>query len=179
MAVDELPSGRFRSPIKQAGVVIDTQSFDLRANAEKWDAKTKKAVENGTWVDPAGPRTSIKNIDEKFLAFRSITTAPKTHETERGHINNHIVPALGHIAIEDVTEENLLDLMVDVMAKHSESTASRLLDVLVSLYSYSMVRKLIDENLPERTKLPKSAIQAHKPDRPFKDEDLANTLALQ
>jgi len=48
MAVDKLPSGRFRSRIKRGGVVIDTQSFDLRADAEKWDAKTKKAAENGT-----------------------------------------------------------------------------------------------------------------------------------
>jgi len=130
-------------------------------------------------VDPAGPRTSIKNIAERFLAFRSIATAPKTHETEKGHINNHIVPALGHIAVEDVTEENLLDLMIHVMAKHSESTASRLRDVLGSLYSNAIMRKLVAENVPERTKLPKSSVQPHKPARPFKDGDLANTLTLQ
>ena len=41
------------------------------------------------------------------------------------------------------------------------------------------MRKLVAENVPERTKLPKSSVQPHKPARPFKDEDLANTLTLQ
>lgn len=173
MSVDKLPSGKWRSRIKVGKRVIATRTFLDKADAVEWDYVQKRLLDNHKWVDPKSTRKPIDKLVSQFVLHRKLRVSPQTHATEESLLRLHFVRAFGPRPLVHVQAFEILDLLVDTMARTSRPTAIRLRGVLILFYDYAISLRLLTDNHPRNLKMPRGRDQ-----HPYRNRQIRNLDAI-
>ncbi|MCQ9385158.1 tyrosine-type recombinase/integrase [Brevibacterium moorei] len=105
MAIDKLPSGRYRVRIKAGGQVVDTKTFDTKRLASRYESARKLELEGG--FDPRlGKSTSMSTALGIFLDAREGSVAASTVSTDRRFISALPSSLMGR-SVADVSTQEL------------------------------------------------------------------------
>lgn len=119
--IRQLPSGkvnaRYADPdgrLTPAGEPVrHSRTFDTTLDAEAWLTDERRSISAGTWTPPAErrrkklERITFTEYANAWLPNR-LTKAgeplkPATKQLYRKHLDNHILPALGHLTLDEIT----------------------------------------------------------------------------
>jgi integrase len=139
-------------------------TFPSKGAAERWLTLTEAEVMRGDWISPDAGLVSLADFAQSWVAERP-NLRPKTVQLYEGLVRIHLVPALGRLAVQDITEphvrrwrKNLLDAGVGPV---TVAKAYRLLKaILNTAVDDGLIRRnpcrlngAGQENSPERTVL--------------------------
>jgi integrase len=106
-----LPSGRFRG-FARVGTQRDTQTFDRKADADKWAEKTEDRMRAGKWVKAQleAPPEAKRTVRQAFESYREseewLEKGAVTRSTERSK-QRAIERLLGDKALDELTEDDV------------------------------------------------------------------------
>ncbi len=83
------------------GAKEDSKTFSTRRAAERFKVSLEASLQDGTWVDPARGRVSLRDYTAEVLADRHLRT--RTRETYEGQLRLHILPVLGSLPMCNLT----------------------------------------------------------------------------
>lgn len=111
------------------------RTFRTKREAELFAASDRTARSRGGWVDPAAGRIPLADYANRWLHDRT-TLRPRTAELYEGLLRLHVLPALGHMHLNDLTTARIRSWLVDVERARPGSTtpvkAYRLLRVVLN-----------------------------------------------
>ena len=134
-------------------------------------AKLKQAIEEAKGLDAAkvGRYTVGQWMEVWFEHYAKVKVRPSSHQTYRGHINNHIKPNIGKIPLEKLTSLELQKLYKRLLetdrvdrleSRHqakglSPKTVRNIHQIISSAMSLAKEQKLIVANPAEGCALPR------------------------
>lgn len=81
----------------------------------------------------------------------------RTYNAYRGHVENHLVPALGHMRLEDVTPGHVTRMLSAAMANGvADTTALRIRATLSAAYKQAQIDYGVQRNPASLAKMPKT-----------------------
>lgn len=92
----DLPTG---DPAKRRQL---TRHFNTKKEAEKWLAKKNHELYSGSYIEPTD-RLLQDWLKEWLQTFAKPNIRETTYVTYKSYLRNHTIPALGHIALKDIT----------------------------------------------------------------------------
>lgn len=102
----KLPSGRWQARYKIADTMHSApQTFEAREDAEAFLAKTRRAVEDGTWRpdQPTGTPKAVVLLGEYAAAWLADRTlAPRTRAHYRALLENQINPTFERVPVKHI-----------------------------------------------------------------------------
>ncbi|MGH9154884.1 MAG: tyrosine-type recombinase/integrase [Acidimicrobiales bacterium] len=131
--VRRLPSGRWQARYELEGgrSVAAPNSFPTKADANRWLAGVETDRAKGAWVDPLGGRTSLDAYARTWLRGHA-RLAKRTREIYEAQLRLHIlpaidrdVPALGNVALGDLSPDLVRQWYAALVAHHSSSVAAK------------------------------------------------------
>nr|MDP9020188.1 site-specific integrase [Actinomycetota bacterium] len=152
--VRKLPSGRWQARYEVEGgrSVTAPSSFATKAEATRWLALVETEQAKGTWVDPQGGRTLLDAYAWGWLRGHA-RLAKRTREIYEAQLRLHIlpdidpaVPALGAVALTDITPALVRQWYSALVAKHSASVAAKAYTRLRQILTAAMNDDLIGKN---------------------------------
>lgn len=123
--------------------------------------KFKEAVLSGAYIKPE-KMTFAKFVEEwkkKFALLELSSTTLANHEFK---INNHIIPVIGHVPLDEITSMMLLDLLANLSRKDGKEGELSILSkqdiyrTLKSIFKYAVQWKLISENPMDGVNMPRN-----------------------
>ncbi|MDU7360491.1 MAG: site-specific integrase [Propionibacteriaceae bacterium] len=96
MAIEKLPSGRFRAKVKAGREVVDTRTFDTRREAVAWHDRQKALLGGG--FDPRAGKAKLASLLSDWAQLRHSTVAAKTARTD-AELLRLVPPSLGALAV--------------------------------------------------------------------------------
>ena len=134
-------------------------------------AKLKQAIEKAKGLDAAkvGRYTVGQWMEVWFEHYAKVKVRPSSHQTYRGHINNHIKPNIGKIPLEKLTSLELQKLYKKLLEKGrvdriesrkqsnglSAKTVRNIHQIISSAMKLAQEQKLIASNPTEGCALPR------------------------
>lgn len=102
-AVRRLPSGRWqaRYTLPTGDRVTSPVTFDTRAEAGRFLARTELEVAGGSWVDPRAGDVTVEEWAERWMASAT-HLRPKTIASYRSLLRSTINPVLGRARLRDL-----------------------------------------------------------------------------
>jgi len=105
----KLPSGRWQAKYTGPDLIVypAPSTFETKLDAEGYLAAVRRRIDLGTWTAPAAPSAAITprtvaSYAERWLEQRN-PLKPRTRELYGRLLSNHVVPALGHHTLDQVT----------------------------------------------------------------------------
>lgn len=136
---------------RQKSFCADTKSEAMaKARAARADA------ERGHTRPDAG-RTVAAHLAD-WLEFQvKPSVRSRTYNAYRGHVENHLVPALGHMRLEDVTPGHVTRMLSAAMANGvADTTALRIRATLSAAYKQAQIDYGVQRNPASLAKMPKT-----------------------
>ncbi len=152
--VRKLPSGRWQARYEVEGgrSVTAPTSFATKAEAARWLAAVETEQARGTWVDPGAGSTLLDTYAWGWLRGHA-RVAERTREIYEAQLRLHIlpmvdpaVPALGTVALTDITPALVRQWYSALVAKHSASVAAKAYTRLRQILTAAMNDDLIGKN---------------------------------
>jgi integrase len=162
--VRRLPSGRWQARYKGPdGLDRPARStFTSKTEAERWLALAEAEIIRDDWIDPDAGRVPFIEYASSWVAERP-NLRPKTLQLYKGLVRLHMVPALGSLTVQEITEprvrrwrKGLLDAGV------GEVTVAKAYRLLKAIMNTAVDDGMIRRN-PCRIK---GAGQEQSPERP-------------
>jgi len=151
--VRKLPSGRWQARYKIEGgrSIVARSSFPTKADAARWLAGVETDRAKGTWFDPLAGRTSLGEYAWAWLRGHA-RLAKRTREIYESQLRLHVlpridpaVPALGAVAIADLTPALVRQWYAALVAQHGASVAAkaytRLRQILTAAVNDELIAK--------------------------------------
>jgi len=132
-SVRHLPSGRWqaRYRLPSGEMVPASVTFPTKGDAGRWLSSVETDRARGLWVDPRAGRMRLEEYAKDWLKSR-VRLAPRTREIYDSQLRLHIlpslvegVPALGRVALADVTPELVRLWYATLADKRSPSVAAK------------------------------------------------------
>lgn len=82
----------------------------------------------------------LHDLWENWLALKSLNLAPTTLANYRGHIQTHLDPALGHLLLRTITNEQLLTYFAGKLKTMSRVVVSSQMMVLRQVFEFAIQR---------------------------------------
>ncbi len=132
-AVRRLPSGKWQARYRGADgeLVSAPQRFVTKAEAARWLATVETDRARGIWVDPRAGRDRLEQYARSWLRTR-VRISARTREIYEAQLEHHIlptiaedVPALGGIALADLTPDLIRLWYAALSSERSPSTAAK------------------------------------------------------
>lgn len=149
--VRKLPSGRWQARYKIEGgrSIMAPSSFPTKADAARWLAGVETDRAKGTWVDPLAGRTTLAEYAAAWLSG----LAKRTREIYDSQLRLHVlpridpaVPALGTVAITDLTPALVRQWCAALVTQHSASAAAKAYTRLRQILTAAVSDELIGKN---------------------------------
>ena len=151
--VRKLPSGRWQARYKVEGgrSITAPRSFATKAEASHWLTAVEIDRAKGSWVDPQAGRTALDAYAWGWLSGHA-RLAKRTREIYEAQLRLHIlptidpaVPALGTVALADLTLALVRQWYAALVARRSASVAAkaytRLRQVLTAAVNDDLIAK--------------------------------------
>lgn len=79
---------------------------------------------------------------------------PSSQSYYRTHLDKHILPAIGNIAIDNLTRRRIAELLDEIAKERSQSTAKAVHSTLSALLTFAVDRDLVGTNVARQVKAP-------------------------
>lgn len=79
---------RWVARIKHKGALVDSKTFQLKADAEAWEREQKRALAFGQFIPSTQSALPFKVVVERFLQGRKSQVTPHTWRTDRDNLAN-------------------------------------------------------------------------------------------
>ena len=154
MSISKTANGRWRVRVKSGRQMVASRTFDLKRDAEVWEAAQKRALSLGDFVDPRAGRESLGLVIDRWIMQRDGTVASTTLKADRALLLN-LTTALRNRPISAVTSADLEVAFTDLIKRGlARSSVVRYRAVLSSMFSWAMRSMLISRNPVRETKVP-------------------------
>ena len=123
------------------------RTFRIRKEAEDWIAQERTARLKGTWVDPHAGKVRLDQFSKQWLAQRVILR-PRTIELYQYLLRLHVMPELGHVALDKLTPMKIRAWHAQLATEHgvSASTAAKAYRLLRSILSTAVDDEVLARN---------------------------------
>jgi hypothetical protein len=123
-------------------------SVSLKEAREK-NLSFRKALDSGK---PLGFETeTFATVAEEWMEKRMVPKSAESYlRTLRLRLNRLILPAIGHMKLEDITSGFVLQLCRRIEDKGTIETAARVKVVIGQIFNYAIATSRIDTNQPWR-----------------------------
>lgn len=154
MTISKTSTGRWRARVKSGREVVASRTFDLKRDAEAWEALQKRALDLGEFVDPRAGKTPLGSVIERWLAAREGTVASSTFNADRALLRN-VSGAMAHRPISSVREAEV-EAMLATLAQRGLSRGSvrRFRAVLSSMFTWAIGQHLVKSNPVSDVRVP-------------------------
>ena len=176
MTISKTPNGRWRVRVKSGREVVASRTFDLKRDAELWEASQKRALDLGEFVDPRSGRELVGPALDRWQTQREGTVASKTLNTEKY--------ALKHFAsfrnrpLSAVRPADLETLYASLLRTQARATVLRFRNIISAFFAWAVDEKLIAKNPALASRVPKGTGQDTKREIwPFTLEELRKAHA--
>jgi len=132
-SVRKLPSGRWQARYEVVGgrSIPAPRTFSSKTEAARWLAEVEADQARGLWIDPQAGRTPLADYALGWLRGQA-RIAKRTREIYEAQLRLHIlpsidpdVPALGGVALADLTPELVRHWYAAVFDRRSGSVAAK------------------------------------------------------
>jgi len=153
-SVRKLPSGRWQARYKIEGgrSITAPTSFATKAEAARWLAGVETERAKGSWVDPQAGRIALDAYATAWLRGHA-RLAKRTREIYEAQLRLHIlpaidsaVPALGTVALTDLTPALVRQWYAALIARRSPSVAAKAYMRLRQILTAAVNDDLIGKN---------------------------------
>ena len=126
--------------------------FKLKKDAQKFLDEITGEIHSGRYVAPQ--KTTVKEVGERWLEKHTAKLRPNTKNWYRVNFENHIVPAIGKLPIQEVTED-ILQQLYDRKREDglSPTTVSYIHRTIKMIFAYAVKHKYVAENISEEADL--------------------------
>lgn len=115
------------------GVTIDgkrmSKSFKTRKDAQAWVKETTTQIEDGLTVQ--GAQTTLESYLKQWLETARPTIRPKTWEQYSQIINQHVIPDLGSVRLNDLRPDHVQALYTGKLNSGASSRTVRLIHAVL------------------------------------------------
>lgn len=105
-SIKQMGPASWRAQIRIKGHAAVCQTFKTEKQAQAWAEKTERAIRSGKKVTSA---LTIEKAVENFRAFRDKGARPISRTSTEHYYLNHITDGLGHIEVDRLTAEHLIN----------------------------------------------------------------------
>lgn len=151
MAIDKLPSGRYRVRIYRKGRVVNTQTFQRKRDAETFERNQRTALASGTWSAPVDDAVTVRELGEVWLAGSSVSD--RTRQDYQRLLDKNINPAFGNRALATL-QPSEIRAWATALYRRSQHQARQSLVVLRQVVKVALVDGLIGRSPVEGVRLP-------------------------
>ncbi len=98
-----MPSGQWQgSYLTPDGTRVSIGTFPRKAECRDCLNEVSESLRKGTWIDPRQSARTVADVANLWLAS-DLTKSPNTLATDRNDVEIHIIPAIGHLTLDQVT----------------------------------------------------------------------------
>jgi integrase len=129
--------------------------FRTKKDAQQFLNETMATIQAGTFTQPT--RVSFGEfLTERWLPTRRMAVRESTYASYRGMVDRHVIPALGHVPIQQISADHLDRFYADLVARELATKTVRNIHVLVHRALRDAVRKnLVPRNVADAADPPK------------------------
>jgi integrase len=135
-------------------------SWKTQREAEAAMNKTINEINVGNYIEPS--KEKYKDFILKWIEIHKKNIRPNTYETYIGHINNYIIPGIGHIPLDKLNAmhiEHFYDSMskgVGGISKVENSTIIKTHMLIKASLKYAHKKDMVKQNVAEKVDSPKN-----------------------
>jgi integrase len=145
--VRQLPSGRWqaRYPGPDGIDRPAPQTFERKAQAERWLIQKEAEVLAGGWTDPDAGLILFRAYADEWLRERHLR--PKTHQLYEGLLRLHLYPTFGGMAVGDIRERHVRSWRARILdTGPGASTVAKAYRLLRAIMNTAVEDELIRRN---------------------------------
>ncbi len=132
-----------------------TKSFRTKKEAQEFLTDTMSAIRGGVFSEPSKV-TLGEFLLERWLPTKKMAVRVSTYASYRGLVERHIVPALGHLQIQQLSADRLDKFYADFVSRGLATKTIRNIHVLLHRALADAVRKnLVPRNVADAADPPK------------------------
>lgn len=132
-----------------------TKSFRTKKEAQQFLTDTMAAIRGGVFSEPTKV-TLGEFLLERWLPTKKMAVRVSTYASYRGLVERHVIPALGHVQIQQLTADRLDRFYADLVAHGLATKTIRNIHVLLHRALTDAVRKsLVPRNVADASDPPK------------------------
>ena len=132
-----------------------TKSFRTKKEAQQFLTDTMAAIRGGVFSEPSKV-TLGEFLLERWLPTKKMAVRVSTYASYRGLVERHVIPALGHVQIQQLTADRLDRFYADLVAHGLSTKTIRNIHVLLHRALTDAVRKsLVPRNVADASDPPK------------------------
>lgn len=178
MTISKTSNGRFRARVKSGRQVVASKTFDLKRDAEAWEAAQKRALSLGEFVDPKAGKESLGSAVERWMKGRAGTVAGSTLKADKALLLN-VPKTLSHRPVSAVHSQDVEALLGALIQRGmARSSVVRFRAVLSSFYGWAVRTKLVAKNPVAGTRVPKgTGVKPKREVYPFVIDELREVAA--
>jgi integrase len=120
---------------------VGAQEAERRAIAELMTGKPAR----GATSEPKEETPTIEEYSKTFLEHYKPEQKPSERRAKRRIINNHLVPHLGHLRLDEIRQEHVDAFAAAQLKRCKAKTVNNRLSVLSSLIKYAVANRLVDK----------------------------------
>ncbi|MCU1570486.1 MAG: Site-specific recombinase XerD [Naasia sp.] len=179
MAVDQLPSGKWRARVYASGRIIATRTFTLKTDARTWEAEQVRQLAMGTYLPPARGKLTLGELAEQWMKARANAVATSTLR-EEGYSLAYLPPTLRDRPMAALRPAHFDALYATLLGKLARSTVSRFRNTLSSMFGWAVREGRLSTNPVLASRVPRgSAAGARREVYPFAIHELRAVHAVQ
>ena len=154
-------SGRYRVRYKGTDGKAHAESFDRKADADRFRDTTAADVRRGQWIGPDAGTITLRQFGSEWQARQR--TEASTREATGTRLNRHIYPVLGGYTLAQLSRDPAL--IEDWLATMPVSDAYRrvVFTTVSAIMNSAVRRKLIPANPCQQVKRPKPPARHPEP----------------
>jgi integrase len=99
-------NGRWQARYRDPNGRVHTRMFATRGDAARHLAGIRADLDRGDWFDPTAGRELLRDYSARWVATRRVRgkpLAPRTASLYRWQLDKHILPALGHLQLRQLS----------------------------------------------------------------------------
>lgn len=174
-SVRRLASGRYQARYRLHGQeFVAPGTFRTKRDADAFLAHVRADVERGTWVNPEAGRITLTEYAWRWLEERP-GLRPRTRELYESELRLHILPALGHVELMNLTTSRVRTWHAQMLkaARPGATTVAKCYRLLRAILGTALEDELIVKN----PCVLKGAGVEHSPERPVATIEQVYALA--
>ncbi len=93
--------------------------------------------------------TTFNMVAEKYHANRKLKLSAVNLRDAKSHYENHIEPYLGNMDIEEITEDDIENIMIDKTSKLANKTVNIIVEKISTIFNFATRKKLVTIQNPK------------------------------
>lgn len=173
MTVSKVPSGRWRVRVKSGRAVVTSKTFDLKRDAEQWEAAQKRLLALDEFVDPNAGKASLGTVLTEWIQAREGTIAGSTFSRDR-NIVARLPKSLTNRPLGSLRASDFEAFYGELFRQDlSRGTVLRTKITLSAMYTWAVGRRLVTRNPVRDSKVPSGTQTTEQHEiHPFNIEEL-------